>query len=273
MSVERPIPSLPGEAEQRSLPTVEYSSSLNNPRVPYAVNFDAELYAQVLREMGFPDNQIASTKVKISRKSLLDIPFVRSLAARTEPFSKNITIYCDPIWKLRTAALSAAERLANNEGKWLDEYRFEVLRTKKLPDYLKKAPQERSLPFARKLIENGAQRFQTGVVLHETQHKADLSLDMRKKNVALLVADGVSPVVLYPAAFIALNSVGVDYVISGIGSVIGALLVSEVVSRAIPGSLHHLERSARQFERNYNSEPRYRGILMITPKEEMSMVK
>lgn len=92
MSSERYTPPAE-EAHNLVLPNVEFHPSLNNPDVPYTVNFDAERCSRMLRDLGFSDNQISNTNINLTRKHPL------RLVGSAKPLS-SIKLYCDPIWAL-----------------------------------------------------------------------------------------------------------------------------------------------------------------------------
>ncbi len=267
------MPEMNAEAfPQKYLPQVIFDKSIQDPDIPYTVSFDLELYAKLLKEYGMQDSDIASIKITFRRKSGIVAFPAESYVSRFKP--REIVMSLDSVWSTYQACSDLAQNIIEGKIKGKTNSFEYFLKTKRLTPYLRQAPTERANRFVKEIMEKAKERESNRRVLHESRHVLD-SKDKLKNVISYLlypvVAGGTG--IVAPELFLrvmdAINLIPssafsemrntMPYVMIAVASFMQAYLL---VYQIDP-----MERSARKFEKLLNSNPEYRKLLILRPRD------
>ena len=165
-------------AEHIRLPKVTYSRDLD--KAPYIFNIKREEIPSVLAEAAqkigeqgsISATEIGDLNIKINRDDPSEAASFTYLKVEGGKETKEIALYGDAIWEEYNEALETSERIA--KGKESPRNQFsDLLYTKRLEGYLVVAPEQRGLKFAKKVLDNAANRQLSGDLIHELSHFLD----------------------------------------------------------------------------------------------------
>lgn len=243
------------------LPSIEINEALLWESTPYVPSIDRKKYADFLREIGVPDEKIERHKL------ILSTARGPSTLGQFNKDTKSVTIYINNFWRRYESAWEAAQDLSY--GNFTFEYPVnDLLHTKRLPDYLRNAPEERGLAFAQKLLINAVNRKINGAVFHEAQHLKDSDSKFLQ-----IVKGGSFFVTILPFTFAAqklsehfslpIEAIDIDFLRFLIVAIPFAIFGGEVNYHL----LNPLEMRAKRLVRRMTSKPDWQDIITIQPKK------
>ncbi|MBI2074830.1 MAG: hypothetical protein HYT83_03285 [Candidatus Levybacteria bacterium] len=245
-------------AERTQLPaiSVEYDKSLES--APYEVSINTQQLTALFREFGMSDEDIAKHSVTLTRKFTPNM-----IAGLYNANSHKITIAFDPIWQEYQEALKLAKDIVNKR-KSPNKSQFkksgisnEFLYTNRLPGYLAKAPPERGLQFAQKILLNALIREENSIILHESKHALDAKLRPE------MIHQIVGPLTKWSGAVLLAMQLLAGHQFTT-EEVIGTFVVSFLADNFL--QLTPREQSAKKFEAELKNHPDWRSIITIKPK-------
>lgn len=281
--IRRPIASdaydraLAQETERREYPRpyIEYDPKLLEESNPYAISFDAIGYGQFLQELGLNANRINQMTVKIQQSPQSGILGPDRLG---EYYKKEdaVIIYTDPLWDEFKHLRKEAVRMAQSNldcGFFFKGY----LHTKRLGRYLAHVPEERSVPFAEKLLGKTLQRQAVAVLLHESSHAKEAEntqLIKGGRRVARLLAGALGGQVVISLGASALIPPGENPAsLASLGLTVLGGLVSILAVKPLRNHFSPEEIEARRFAKDYIKDIRWHNLITITAKKEASTLQ
>ena len=231
---------------QQSLvgPKIEYFSNLSKENIPYIIKVDSKIVAELLLSAGVPEKGVEEVTIIFEREPVRSGSKAKG-NGRYEPSDKTITISADSLWRRYEEYSQQAERIASKKEKPKRQFK-NLLYTKKLEAYLQRAPSERGMSFANKLIKQAIDRRLGVILMHESKHAGDFFRNKREM------------ILLYQLfGLVAFLSVGVFL---------------KFIPRSVEGWIYHntnpFEYRAARFAKKNENDPKWRNLLTIAPKEK-----
>lgn len=241
-----------------SLPSVEYDKSIGD--APYSVYVNTQQLASLLKEFGMSNDDTTNLHIVLGRK----VPSRTGAIGGVYEERPVPTIYIgfDHIWNLYQEYLKLSQDIISKRKNPNKDQFKDLLYTKKLPEYLTKAPPERGLQFAQKLLLNGLAREQNMILLHETGHILDAKF--RPK----LLGQTYGPVRVVGSLLGAVGSItgGVLNSAELMALAMGTLIVSTILDTELLYGSSPREQSASKFANSLKNNPNWRSIVTIGPK-------
>jgi len=283
----KPTAELPRQEEYNGpLANVTVGAKLVDKNNPYTVQTDAKRFTQLLLDMGMSPNNIDKYSLNITGQGIkinVDGGVAYGYFAQRK---KQINVYTSQRWYEYTRTLECAEELSQKnslkESTDITNDDFsDLLTTKKLPMYLKSAPPERALPFAKKLISSALQHHLDNTLIHECVHAVVHTnrLDSIKYRISSIVTHlKHSPLqILSGLGLSALLSVSLEGFSEAERALIGimAFFTGGIVTEAFRNDASKIniylnrpeEKLARDVASHLESMPKYKGIVKLVKNE------
>lgn len=252
----------PSEKVVHHGPTVTYDASLNSWNVPYSVRVDEKRCVELLREIGVNKKEIDRLQIHIVRKSK-EIPLAVSYFDQAQHI---IGICSDVIWKDYVEYSLRVNKLRKGQVKNTSRQFDGFLYTKKLEKYLQTNPSDRALKFAQELLGKAINREASSTFIHESKHVSDAQiLKWTSLANAYIVMNFLTGFII---------SLGVDVMIFKnpfpwqlIPSSVSGLFAA-TIGAPLLYLINPFERRASKAGKDYENDPRFRDIIIITPKEQ-----
>lgn len=252
-------------------PIIEYDPSLQKEDVPYSVRVDGEKCAELLRELGVKQDDINNTTIHLSPKAKEEWIWGIGAAGKYDEKTNAIHIYTDNLWEIYGRYLMKADILASGvENPRLDTSFKGFLSTKRLSKYLKNAPRERGLEFAKKLIIKSTSKKGADVLVHESSHAADNSKSPKKTlltGIALGFARHGFGAFIGSGVGLALSRYSDVGNIVSVGGAVTIYIAGTIFSVPLFYFLNPNEIRARKIEKKYKNSPIFRDLITFVPKE------
>lgn len=174
-SCEVPGENIPQSEElEPPCPKITYDDEFYQGKAPYSIKINPLLFGKLLSEQGFPYQRIRNIEIRVHFPKPAD-KFIFSILgeefSRYRPFKDVIDLYPGMIWEYCTELKDKTKTIAGRKPPEDKEINFEdFLVTKRVSDYLSKAPRERALEFIDRLLDRAAERKLVEASLHETSH-------------------------------------------------------------------------------------------------------
>ena len=251
--------------EQQFMPEIIFDQSLED--APYTIEADREECASFLKHIGMADEEIKKSKIRFSRGC--------SSGRRGQFFMREMTVYTEPFWSGFIAGLERVNEILNDKIEIEGDPFNRVLYTKKLTGYLLKAPTERGIATANKLLLNAAQRELNATFAHEGKHALDYS---DNRLCFWLGSIGVKSLAVFgptSAIFTGLQLSGFPELSDGVIDLEARLVISlSAFVVSLPFGAGRLIRKitpaeivADNFKKKLRNDPRWRSLIKIIPKE------
>lgn len=169
-------------------PNIILDEDYLSPDTPYTISIKTENIAQAVFDVAalipvsnhFPhavidDLQIVLTRFnphKVAEYGTITSPEENAEESSEDVKKKVIKLQGDDIWESYNKSLESAKNIA--ERIEIPEWQFEeILTTRRMEKYLARAPKERGLMFAEKLLKEATNMNLSGYFIHELSHFVD----------------------------------------------------------------------------------------------------
>lgn len=175
-------------------PEVIYEDGVNNQDSPCTIEIDANLLGDLLRDHEILDSEIDQIRVLVKPRLDWAWPHLLGVAGTWNDESRDLEINAG-IVKSFVADLRTSSEIATSEKQ--GKAKFTHIRTTRFPGYLVSAPPERTIGFARWLLEQKSENRLQSVLLHEVGHAVDyfagdaLDTDRKSRIINYLVGAGL----------------------------------------------------------------------------------
>lgn len=260
-NVQPPVNPFTSEKVVHNGPTVKYDASLNSSQVSYNVKVDGVKCADLLRELGVNDSEIDRLQIHVLRRAR----GTPDILGRFDMDHRTIEIFSDPIWDHYVRNRLEASKLKEGQVKNASRQFNGFVYTKRLGKYLQDNPSDRSLKFAKKLLEKAIDRIASSDFIHEAKHASDLS-DAHKLKRVLEKIIHIDPMLLiglmwasgYGGAILKNSFLFNSMLIFGGGFVV----------RMFGYPFDPFEIRARKTAKKYENDPRFKDMITVRPKEQ-----
>lgn len=241
------------------VPRVVIHESLLAQDCPYTISVRQDKYAEFLRHCCISNDLISQHHLSIEPGGGL------MHYGHFDWKRKKTTIYANPIWNSYVMVIDSVNDIVSGHGSFVNKLIVNLeMRTKRLPEYLKKAPRQRGTDYARKLILRAINRGMNENLFHETMHFKD----GRRKILSLARGASflaISAPIMY-GSFEGISKLGLPVLPEF------ALLYTTTIANGF-GSLYLnyyfldvKERRARKFAKKQGADPSWLDIIRFEPK-------